>query len=482
MLIAGAVQGAVPPNIILLLADDMGYGDLQCLNPDSPIPTPNMDQLAAEGMTFTDAHTASSVCTPTRYSILTGRYAWRSRLKKGVLWPYDRPLISVERLTLPKMLQQQGYHTACIGKWHLGMDWPSHDGSSIHHTDPVMKTGPATCAAYVKKLDFSQPIKNGPTARGFDHYFGVTCPNFPPYCFIENDRTVGLPTIDKPDNMYGQPGPMLPGWKLEDILPTLGEKAVSYIETQAKTDQPFFLYFACTAPHTPILPAADFIEKTTAGPYGDLVHQVDWTFGQIMKTLDEQGIADTTIVILSSDNGSSTRAGDKFVHGKKFAQKQAVVKLFGHNPSYIYRGFKWSIYEGGHRVPFIVRWPGKIEAGSKSDLVVCSTDLMATIAAMVDAKLPRDAAEDSYDVSSVLLGTAKDEIRPATVHHGAQGEFSLRKGRWKMIEQLDSKPMELFDVKSDPSEKHDISAQHPEIVTELLSILNGYRTNARSTK
>lgn len=469
------------PNIILFLADDMGYGDPQCYNSGSPIPTPNMDRLASEGMIFTDAHTASSVCTPTRYSILTGRYAWRTWLKRGVLWMYDKPLISVDRLTLPKMLQLQGYATACIGKWHLGMDWPTVDGSTVGNYIGE-KNVDSIGVSFGKKIDYNRPIKNGPTSRGFDYYYGTDVPNFPPYCFIENDRTVGIPGIEKPDNMFGRPGPMIPGWKLEKILPALGDKAVEYIEEQANKKDPFFLYFACTAPHTPIIPDKQFVGKAKAGPYGDFVHQVDWTLGQIMKTLVKKGIAENTIVIFTSDNGSATRAGDPYVHGEEYGKRQAVVKLYGHNPSYIYRGFKWSIYEGGHRVPFIVRWPGKVKKGSSSDQIICTTDLIATIASITGFELPENSAEDSYSIVTLLTGESNKVIRETVINHSSGGMFSVRKGKWKLIEKDKGSDYELFDLDSDPGEKNNVSQQHPEVVQNMSDLLNKNRDDGRSLK
>jgi arylsulfatase A len=289
-----ALQASDLPNIVYVLADDLGYGDLGCYNPKSKIPTPRLDQFAAQGMRFTDAHSPSSVCTPTRYALLTGRYAWRTRLQRNVLGPWDKPLIAADRLTVGKLLQQHGYETACVGKWHLGQDYVTTDGK------PVI--GGAKNA--LSNVDFNQPIGDGPITRGFDHYFGTIVPNYPPYCFIENNRTVGVPTIPMSGANFGIPGPTVPGWKLENILPELTTHSVRWIEEKAKTEKPFFLYFALTSPHYPVVPAREFVGKTTVGAYGDFVHQTDWSIGQVLDALDRAGVSENTLVIVTSDNGS----------------------------------------------------------------------------------------------------------------------------------------------------------------------------------
>lgn len=480
---ATAATGELP-NMVLFLADDMGYGDPQCLNPESKIPTPNMNRLAEEGMVFTDAHSPSAVCSPTRYSILTGQYAWRSRLKRGVLWQYDLPLIPEDRLTLPAMLKKHGYATACIGKWHLGWEWPTTDGSTIEDYAEFAQMNDKARTAFGEKIDFTKPIKNGPTTRGFDYYFGTSVPNFPPYCFLENDHTVGIPSAQKPDDIYGHPGPMLPGWEQEKILPTLTEKAVDYIERHAKSsnDKPFFMFLTSTAPHTPIRPDKPFQGKSQAGPYGDLVHQVDWTIGSIMEALDRNGIAENTIFIVSSDNGSPARAGDPFKHGRDFHPPGTVVEKFGHNPSYIYRGMKWKIWDGGHRVPFFIRWPARIKAGSKCGQTVCLTDIMATMAGLTGDKLPRDAGEDSYDISPLWFGEDR-QIREATVHHDSGGRFAIRQGKWKFIEgkgKSVKKNAELYDMQADPSEKNNLYDERQDIVNKLSKLLQEYRDTGRS--
>ena len=468
------------PNIVFILADDMGFGDLGCQNPKSRIPTPYLNHLASQGVRFTDAHSASAVCTPTRYAILTGRYCWRTRMKAGVLWVWEPPLIDQERLTVPKLLKRRGYHSACVGKWHLGWDWPTTDGIRPGRNE------------LGKNVDFTKPIANGPTTRGFDYYFGTAVPNFPPYCFIENDRTVGIPSAMKPDDMFGCPGPMLPGWKLEEVLPGLTDKAVEYIGQRAKEpDTPFFLYMPLTAPHTPIVPAKEFRGKSQAGKYGDFVHQVDWTAGQVVEALEKHGMADNTLVIFTSDNGSPARNGDK-----ASGPTGSVLRETGHNPSGVLRGMKADIWDGGHRVPFLARWPGHIAAGTTNDELICSVDLMATCAAILDEPLPDNAGEDSYDIRPALLGEKHNKpIREALVHHSGNGAFAIRQGRWKLIIDLGSggwtkprvgKPKpggpegQLYDMHADISERRNLWLERPDIVERLTQLLDKYRNERRS--
>ncbi len=483
------------PNIVFFLADDMGYGDPQSYVPASKIPTPNIDQLASSGIRFTDAHSPSSVCSPTRYAILTGRYAWRTRLKRGVLGPYNSPLIEPDRLTLPAMLKEKGYSTACIGKWHLGMQWATVDGEEL----------PLVCDRDFDQsvIDHTKQISGGPLTAGFDYYFGTDVPNFPPYTFIENDRVSGIPSVHKPDTVYGTPGMMLPGWKLEDILPTLTKKAVNYIDNYSTQNnyKPFFLYFASTSPHTPIVPASEFQGKSQAGPYGDLVHQTDFTLGEIMKALERNSLKDKTIIIFTSDNGSPARAGDPFLHGKDFNSPGSIIKKFNHNPNAPWRGMKADIWDGVHRVPFIISWPGNMPENSVSSEPVCGVDIMASIAAIVDYELPNNSAEDSWNLSSLFLGddvgidAGNEPIREAIIHHSINGSFAVRQGKWKMIPQLGSggwtKPInvkpdingpkgQLYDLQSDPDESENLWDKHPEVVARLKKLLEKYKEEGRS--
>ena len=486
------------PNIIFILADDMGYGDINALNSESKIKTPNLDKLVDDGMTFTDAHSGSAVCSPTRYGVLTGRYAWRTKLQKGVLWVWDDPLIKKDRLTIGKYLQQHGYSTAAIGKWHLGWDWPTTDNTKI---SDVVKYGAIANKErneFAKKIDYSKEIKNGPVTRGFDYYFGVAVPNFPPYCFIENNRTVGIPTEPKPKNMYGVPGIMLPGWDLTQLMPTFTKKAVEYIKTNSdnnkfgkKKDAPFFIYLALTAPHTPIAPSKRFQGKSGIGPYGDFIMEVDWTVGQIVKALKESGQDKNTLIIFTSDNGCPRR------DGKNMGGALNSILKTGHNPSYIFKGIKSDDWEGGHHVPFIAKWPAKIKPGTKCDDLICLTDFYATAAAIVGGKVPANAAEDSYNMlPAFLVGNMNNPIREVIIHHSIDGSFAVRRGKWKLIlaqgsggwslsnkkAASENMPLiQLYDVENDIEETTNVYKDHPDVVTELVAVLEKYVKNGRST-
>lgn len=476
------------PNIVFILADDLGYGDLGCYNKESKIPTPHLDRLANEGMRFTDAHSPDSVCTPTRYALLTGRYAWRTRLQRGVLGPWDKPLIAPDRLTVATLLKQHGYATACIGKWHLGMVWSTKDGAP-----------PASWTNQLSNVDFSKPITDGPTTRGFDLYFGTDVPNYPPYCFIENDRTVGVPTL--PDtgraDGFNRPGPMVPGWKLVNILPELTKRAVKWVEDSAKADKPFFLYLPLTSPHYPVVPAPEFKGKSKAGDFGDFVLQTDWTVGQVLDALKRSGTADNTLVIFTSDNGPE-------ITGEVKPGAYDRVTEFKHYSMGALRGAKRDLWEGGHRVPFLARWPGKIKAGSVSGETICHVDFMATVAALLEAKLPDAAAPDSFNLLPVLFGEPLAKpAHEAVVHHAASGKFALRQGGWVLVDARSGddngakgepewlrkergytshdEPGELFNIREDLGERRNLFAERPEIVRELKALLEQYKANGRST-
>ncbi len=483
------------PNIVIILADDLGYGDPRCYNDQSKIPTPQIDQLASQGLRMTDAHTPSSVCTPTRYGLLTGRYCWRSPLKSAVLWPWDPPLIKPDRLTLPAMLKKQGYATACVGKWHLGWDWPLRDGGYLageypgHTLTLYNKENDKKRAEYARRIDFTRPIRGGPIDRGFDSYFGDDVPNFPPYCFIENNRTVGIPSVEKPKGMFGLPGPTLPGWDLSLVLPTLTQRAVQYVEQRAKTpSEPFFLYMPLTAPHTPIAPSPHFIGKSEAGWYGDYVNEVDWTVGQVLSALERNGLAKNTLVIFTSDNGSPHRVGTD-MNGRA----GAIKDRYGHDPSRPWRGMKSDIWEGGHRVPFLARWPDHIPVGQTSDEPIILTDLMRSIATIVGYSLPDDAAEDSFDVSPALLGKEQSKpIRDHLIHHSGRGLFAIRQGDWKLIfgrgsggftrykPPKDAPAGQLYNLADDPGEHKNLYSDRPEIVKRLTELLKKYKKQGRT--
>ena len=438
----------------------MGQGDLGAYNPASKIPTPHLDRLAREGLRFTDAHSGSAVCSPTRYGLLTGRYAWRTWLKRHVLRPYDPPLIEQGRLTLPLMLQKNGYATACIGKWHLGWEWARPD--------------PA------RPPDFTQAIRQGPTTRGFDYYFGTDVPNYPPYCFIENDRVVGQPTAQRTEtSLDGLPGPMLPGWRFDEILPTLTRKAVGYLQERAQERRPFFLYFPLTSPHEPIHPSARFRGKSGIAPVADFIMETDWAVGEVLATIERLGLAGTTLVIFAADNGAARHQGE-------------AVRAAGQRRSLAWRADKGSIYEGGHRVPFIVRWPGKIAAGASNDDLICVGDTMATIAALLDVSLPRDAAEDSVSFLPSLLGhKSAGARRSAIIHHDRNGVFAIRDGPWTLIPAQtlpaiaaksgpQAVPGELYNLAADPQEATELGGQHPEVVARLTLLLEQIQRDGRS--
>ncbi|NWK56577.1 arylsulfatase [Verrucomicrobiaceae bacterium N1E253] len=458
------------PNIVFILADDMSYDSVAANNPASgPLQTPHIDKLVSQGMNFTDAHSGSAVCTPTRYGLLTGRYAWRTRLKRSVLWNWAPPLIEKERLTVAEMLQQQGYATGMVGKWHLGLDWYDKNGKiandQLKITDASFRKGDAAKRVQEteQNIDFSQAITGGPTDNGFDSYFGVDVPNFPPYIWIANDRLQGLPTASKPKSMFGSAGPMLPGWKLEDILPTLGRKSVEWIHTQSKKDKPFFLYLSLTSPHTPIAPSKTFQGKSGVSHYADFVMETDWVVGQVLEALEQSGTADNTLVIFSCDNGTSAKANFKQL-------EQHGVDLHHH-----FKGHKAQIHEGGHRVPFIVRWPGKTQAGSHCDQTICLNDFMATTASLLDVTLPDNAAEDSTNILPLITGQQSSlPQRPLVINHDIQGKFAIRKGPWKLTGN------KLFHLKNDPKETSDVAKQHPELVSELKKTLVRYQQQGHS--
>lgn len=472
------------PNIVILYADDMGYGDLAIQNEESKIPTPHLDALAREGMRFTDAHSSSGICTPSRYALLTGGYHWRKF--HNIVESFGGSVFDAGELTLPGMLRQQGYHTACIGKWHLGWDWEKirRDGSERSRSIPRPED-----------FDWSMPVPGGPLAHGFDYYFGDDVPNFPPYTWIKNDRLLEVPTemyapdpVPEEGNHEGRPGPMAPGWRLDEVMPRLTEEAVRWIARQKNSDRPFFLYFPWTSPHTPIVPAPDFQGKSGAGPYGDFVYQSDWSAGQILQALDEHGFRENTLVIFSSDNGPEHYAYDR-------------IRNYGHRSMGPLRGLKRDIYEGGHRVPFVARWPEVIPAGSVCDSLVSQVDLMATIAAIIGYTLPEDAAVDSYDLTPLLRGRAPETaIRTAHVHNTFANRYALREGDWVLIDAVSgahSKVPEWFDetygyepnpheralynLGQDISQRKNLVGSYPEKAAAMQTVLEEIRRAGRRT-
>jgi arylsulfatase A len=447
------------PNIVLILADDLGYGDPRVYNPDSKIPTPRIDRLAAEGRRYTDAHTPSSVCTPTRYGLLTGRYPWRSRLKSGVLDGYSPALIEPGRTTIASLLAAEGYRTACIGKWHLGLG----------ATEPA---------------DFAQAFKPGVGAAGFAESFVLPASlDMPPYVFVENDRATSLPSAAVAASKmrrhggggFWREGAIAPGFEFDATLPTITERAVSFIERQ-DAKAPFFLYLPLTAPHTPWMPTAEFRGRSAAGYYGDFVAQVDASLGRVLDALEATKLANDTLVIFSSDNGAHWTPED--------------VAQWEHRASGPWRGQKADIWEGGHRVPFIVRWPGVVAPDSQSQQLVCLTDCLATLAEIVQRPLQTDEAEDSLSFATDLTGSESGTpARDSIVHQSVDGTLAIRQGTWKLASKLGShgfsqpknvevKPDgprgQLYDLGSDPSESQNLWGEQPQRVKELETLLNRF--------
>jgi arylsulfatase A len=465
------------PNIVLLYADDMGYGDLSIQNRDSKIPTPHLDRLAREGTRFTDAHSSSGVCTPSRYALLQGRYHWRKF--HGIVNSFDQPVLDEDKTTLAELLQGKGYRTACIGKWHLGWNWNAIKNPVAQAQADSEKaiTGFAPGA-----FDWNRPIPGGPLSHGFDRYFGDDVPNFPPYAWFENDRLITVPTVplalrNQPaeGNWEARPGPSVQDWDFAAVMPTLTEKAVQWIQEQRR-DQPFFLYFPFTSPHAPIVPTAEFTGRSQANGFGDFMVQTDAAVGRVLRALEEGGLADNTLVIFSADNGPEHYAYDR-------------VKNFGHRSMGPLRGLKRDLYEGGHRVPMVIRWPGKVPVGQVHDGLISQIDLYATIAAAIGAPIPAGSAEDSYDQLGMWMGT-EPSARRTLVHNTNANGYALRHGEWVLIaaksgsvskvpEWYDralgytpnDQPGELYNLREDLSQKRNRYAEVPDKVKELSGLL-----------
>ncbi len=476
-------SAAPPPNIVIIYADDLGYGDLQCYNPErGKIPTPNIDSLAAAGMRFTDGHSSSAVCSPSRYTLLTGRYHWRTRLQKGIVRHWEPPLIAAERLTLAGLLKQQGYQTACVGKWHLGWDWAIEEGTKQLFTSKREEQEPTPEHLAAWQHTFSRPIEGGPTARGFDEYFGTDVPNWPPYCFIEKDRTLGIPTQFLPERLLvrklaGTPGPAILGWELEPILPALGKRACDFINRKSKAEQPFFLYMPLTAPHTPIAVDDRWKGKSELGDYGDFVIELDSIVGQVLDALETTGVAQNTLVVFTSDNGFAPIAG------------RADIEAQGHFPSGPLRGYKAEVWEGGHRVPFVVRWPEQVAPGSVCHQLVHQADLLATCAAIVATELPSTAGEDSFSLLPLLQGSDAP-VRDHTINQAFSGLLSIRQDPWKLVfgpggggwsKERDEHAAQLYNLENDLGETKNLYTEHPEKVAELTALMQKLVTNGRST-
>ena len=459
------------PNIIFILADDLGYGDVSCLDANSKINTTNIDNMAKDGVIFTDAHSSSSVSTPTRYGILTGRYNWRSKLKQGVLKGYSKALIHSDRQTMASMLKKQGYSTAGIGKWHLGWDWNNIDAGK-------------------DSVDFSKPVENGPTTIGFDYFFGFCGSlDMPPYVYIENDMPTSVPqkvVVNKGKYSHWRKGLVGDDFVHEEVLPNIVDRACKYINDKASSDTPYFLYLPFSAPHTPILPSPEFRGKSGLGEYGDFVLMLDAMVGRVLEAVRESGEENNTIIVFTSDNGCSPAAGIN-----------ELIKQ-GHHPNSVYRGNKADLFDGGHRIPCIVKWPARVKAHSVNQ-TICLTDFYATFAAINDYQLDDSEGEDSYNLLPALFSESEiAPIREAIVSHSFSGEFTIRQGNWKLLlspssggwsyprpndkKALEGLPsMQLYNLSSDVGEKTNLVNKYPKKVNELKKLLLHYIDEGRST-
>ena len=472
------------PNIVIIFADDLGYGDFGCFGAEK-IPTPNVDGLAEQGICFTDAHASSAVCTPSRYGLLTGRYCWRTWLTDGVIDGFGKPVIDGKRLTLPAMLKTQGYDTCMVGKWHLGFRYTTKNGNDYHEeigSDGKL-SGPDRYTGF--EIDYTKPFTNGPVDRGFDSFFGITGSlDMAPYCFIENDRTVGIP--DREKEIYYQQqrkGLQTEDWKDEEVDITFARKACEYIEnhTSDNPDNPFFLYVAPASPHRPCDVRPDFvIGKSQAGDRGDMVVLFDWIVGQVRETIDRLGLTDDTLFIVTSDNGARLTCYDG--------------DDYGHKSNGDWRGQKADIWEGGHREPLVIRWPGNIEPGTHRDDFICLTDIMTTIADITGCQIPKAAAEDSRSFAHALAGAPPTKREPI-VHQSVSGLFSIRDESWKLILGLGSggftqprheDPVpngpagQLYNLEKDPREQHNLWLEYPDKVEELTEIFLKFHKEGRS--
>ncbi len=492
MTIAFAQQliSADRPNVVILYADDLGYGDFQANHPSSSkIPTPNMNRLASEGMRFTDAHSSSGCCSPSRYTLLTGRYHWRTRLQSGIVNLWGKPLIDAKRLTIAKLAQQQGYQTACIGKWHLGMDWQIPEDQKEHFTGFGGKAGgggeslqaaPTEANRDAWKSLFSKKIEDGPTEKGFHTYFGTEVPNWPPYCFIRNDRTVGIPSEflapkGMVKNQASFQGPALPEWELSSVLPTLIGEATRFIDEQAKAKRPFLLYLPLTSPHTPLAVNKEWQGKSGLhSDYADLVMETDAAIGKVLQALKDTGAAENTLVIFTSDNGCANYIGVKDLEAQ------------GHFPSGPLRDYKASAYEGGHRVPFVIRWPGKVPSNTVCKQLVHQADLFATLAEIWSIQLPADAGEDSFSLVPLMKG-ADQPHRSHAISTACQGQPSFRDGPWKLILGQGKKVqgiegnVQLFHLGEDLGEKKNLAEEEMPRVHRMLDAFESLIKSGRST-
>jgi arylsulfatase A-like enzyme len=463
------------PHIVFILADDLGYGDVHALNPDSRIATPHMDRIAREGASFVDAHTPSSVCTPTRYGLLTGHYCWRSRLKRGVLNGYSQPLLEAGRPSVASVLRAGGYQTAIFGKWHLGLSWPRVDG----------------------QIDFTQKVDGIPNEHGFDRSFIIPASlDFPPYVFLRDGVVTGEVTREQAGQSfpaYLRKGEIADDLVMDDALDRIIAEANAWIRAQALTKQPFFLYLPLTAPHKPVLPHARFRGATGLGDYADFVVQVDAAVGEVLRTLDETGVADNTLVIVTSDNGSFMYRLDDPAR----PSHEQDVSVQGYHPEVhrangALRGTKADIWEAGHRVPFLVRWPGVLAAGQTRSETICLTDFYASCADLVGAAATEQGGEDSFSLLPLLRGSGRDFARAPVIHHSASGMFAIRDGAWKLVAGNGSggrqqpkgepfaAPFQLFELDVDLRESVDRIEEEPQRAAKMAALLEEIRASGSS--
>ena len=470
------VSAADPtPNIVVIYTDDQGFGDASCLNPEAKFHTPNLDRLAAEGIAFTNAHCADTVCTPSRYGLLTGRYCWRTVKKTGVLGAEAECLITDDRLTLASLLRSSGYHTAMVGKWHLGVDFPGETGSR----------------------DWTQPVQDMPLDNGFDYFFGIPASlnygvlawfegrfaKVPPTLFTakkpnqrHSDYRIMPPYQQTPEATRRELGKLgmevAPDFIDNQCLTRFTDKAIVWMRSKAgdaRRGKPFFLYLPYTSPHYPVCPLPEFHGQGECGGYGEFVIETDHHVGRLLGFLDETGLAENTLVVFTSDNGPEN------------SWKQRIVE-FGHHSSGPYRGGKREIYEGGHRVPFFVRWPAGIkQPGRRWNGLVGQTDLLATVAEIVKSELPDDAGEDSQSFAQVLRDASSTYQRLPLISHGSSGRFAVTHGRWKLIMAHRKAELELYDLEADPGETTNVVADHPETAATLTEAITTIVCRGRTT-
>lgn len=497
------------PNVVLIFVDDLGYGDVSAFNPDSKIKTKNIDRLAERGMRFTDSHATSAVCTPSRYSLLTGRYNWRSRLKSFVLPGDSDALIENDRETLASMLKKEGYQTAVVGKWHLGLGWQFYEEKQYekygldpkdfeeyenqHGRKGVFDMTEGIFDFEGLDIDYSKPITFGPNDVGFDYFYGTPASlDQAPFVIIENDRVTeepndvtGEPNLDRfgaTQQQQWQNGVIAPNYIHKEVPDMMQDKVLELIDEYSANEEPFFIYYPNHLVHQPLIPTEEFEGKSEVGIYGDFVLQLDHYVGEVMDKLEDKGIFDETIFIFTSDNGVSGVAGIEHLNS------------LGHDPSYKFRGTKFDIWEGGHREPTVISYPDMIKPGIESDGMVSHSDIYRTIANILGVVLADDEGEDS--VSNLPLWTGeKQSVREEIVHTSANGGFSIRRGFWKLIMVPDAGFLmpkgdaqhyfvasQLYDLRDDLGEENNVIDKYPELVDDLTRSLEKQIKSGRSTE